>query len=189
MTDIDVVPHGLTPPTEGAAPTYWYGEEPADRRARSRAVLEALRVYRAAEVAMRRRTRDTMAMGENELLVLRYLLRDSSRRVRPGELTKYLGLSTASTTAILDRLERSGHLTRAANPEDRRSVFVQVTPRAHAEVRQTLGNMHDRMLAAVIDMAPEESAAVIAFLQRMSEAVDGVAVETPAVDTRAADSP
>ncbi|MDQ1122861.1 MarR family winged helix-turn-helix transcriptional regulator [Microbacterium trichothecenolyticum] len=189
MADVDVVPRALAPSPDPGAPTYWYGDEAADRQARGKAVLEALRVYRAAEVAMRRRTRDSMAMGENELLVLRYLLRDPSRRVRPGQLTKYLGLSTASTTAILDRLERSGHLTRAANPDDRRSIFIQVTPRAHAEVRQTLGNMHDRMLAAVIDMPPEESAAVVAFLQRMSDAVDGVAVDTPAVDTPAVDSP
>lgn len=183
MTDVETTSRGLTPtgPTEEV--TYWYGDEPSDRRRRSKAVLEALRIYRAAEVAMRRRTRDSMSMGENELLVLRYLLRDASRQVRPGELTRYLGLSTASTTAILDRLERSGHVTRTANPDDRRSIFIRATPRAHAEVRQTLGNMHDRMLAAVIDMTPEESAAVVAFLHRMSDAVDGVAVDKPAVDS------
>jgi DNA-binding MarR family transcriptional regulator len=182
MTDVDTTLRAQAAASGGEA-TYWYGDEPADRRQRSKAVLEALRVYRAAEVAMRRRTRDSMSMGENELLVLRYLLRDSARQVRPGELTRYLGLSTASTTAILDRLERSGHITRAANPDDRRSIFIAATPRADAEVRQTLGNMHGRMLAAVIDMTPEESAAVVSFLQRMSDAVDGVAVEIPAVDS------
>ena len=183
MTDMRAVSPSLAPGESRESGTYWYGEEPADRRVRSKAVLEALRVYRAAELAMRRRTRESMSMGENELLVLRYLLRDANRQVRPGELTRYLGLSTASTTAILDRLERSGHVTRAANPDDRRSIFIQATPRAHAEVRQTLGNMHDRMLAAVIDMTPDESAAVVAFLRRMSDAVDGVAVEHPAVDS------
>jgi DNA-binding MarR family transcriptional regulator len=173
MTDVDLANRGTT----AAQPSYWYGDAPSDRRQRHKAVLEALRVYRAAEVAMRRRTRDSMSMGENELLVLRYLLRDPSREVRPGELTRYLGLSTASTTALLDRLERSGHIVRVANPGDRRSIFIRSTPRADAEVRQTLGNMHERMLAAVIDMTPEESAVVVAFLRRMSDAVDGVAVE------------
>jgi len=182
MTDVEATPRGTTPEAADEV-AYWYGNDPADRRSRGRAVLEALRVYRAAEVAMRRRTRDSMSMGENELLVLRYLLRDSDRGVRPGELTKYLGLSTASTTAILDRLERSGHITRTANPDDRRSIFIQATPKAHAEVRQTLGNMHGRMLAAVIDMTPEESAAVVAFLHRMSDAVDGVAVAAPAEES------
>lgn len=173
MTDVDLTTRGVT----AGQPSYWYGDAVSDRRQRHKAVLEALRIYRAAEVAMRRRTRDSMSMGENELLVLRYLLRGSSGGVRPGELTRYLGLSTASTTALLDRLERSGHIVRVANPDDRRSVFIQSTPRADAEVRQTLGNMHSRMLAAVIDMSPEESAVVVAFLRRMSDAVDGVAVE------------
>jgi len=54
---------------------YWYGASEEDRRRRAVDVLQAFRVYRAAEVAMRRRTRDSMSMGENELLVLRYLLR------------------------------------------------------------------------------------------------------------------
>ncbi len=183
MTDIETTSRRTASTGPADEVTYWYGDEPADRRQRSKAVLEALRIYRAAEVAMRRRTRDSMSMGENELLVLRYLLRDSTRTVRPGELTRYLGLSTASTTAILDRLERSGHIVRTANPDDRRSIFISATPRADAEVRQTLGNMHDRMLTAVIDMTPDESAAVIAFLQRMSDAVDGVAVDTGAVES------
>jgi DNA-binding MarR family transcriptional regulator len=177
MTDMRAVSPSLAPGEGRESGTYWYGGEPADRRVRSKAVLEALRVYRAAELAMRRRTRESMSMGENELLVLRYLLREPNRQVRPGELTRYLGLSTASTTAILDRLERSGHITRVANPDDRRSIFVQATDRAHAEVRQTLGNMHDRMLAAVIDMSPEESDVVVNFLRRMSDAVDGVAID------------
>lgn len=178
MTDLRAVSQNPSSDGERDSGTYWYGDEPADRRVRSKAVLEALRVYRAAEMAMRRRTRESMAMGENELLVLRYLLRDPDRRVRPGELTRYLGLSTASTTAILDRLERSGYVSRTPNPDDRRSIFVQATERAHAEVQQTLGGMHDRMLAAVIDMSPEESAVVVSFLRRMSDAVDGVAVDT-----------
>ncbi|MDR6690573.1 DNA-binding MarR family transcriptional regulator [Microbacterium sp. 1154] len=181
MTDVEATTLRPAPVADSPQVTYWYGDDPSDRRQRGKAVLEALRIYRAAEVAMRRRTRDSMSMGENELLVLRYLLRDSTRRVRPGELSRYLGLSTASTTALLDRLERSGHVTRAANPDDRRSIFIQVTPRAHTEVRQTLGDMHERMLAAVIDMTPDESAAVVAFLKRMSDAVDGVAAEHPTV--------
>ncbi|HBS73426.1 MAG TPA: MarR family transcriptional regulator, partial [Microbacterium sp.] len=54
---------------------YWYGEDRDDRRERAVALLQAFRLYRAAEVAMRRRTREAMSMGENDLLVLRYLLR------------------------------------------------------------------------------------------------------------------
>ncbi|MDZ8201338.1 MarR family transcriptional regulator [Microbacterium sp. SSW1-59] len=158
---------------------YWYEADLADARARSRAVLEALRLYRAAEMAMRRRTRESMAMGENELLVLRYLIRRGDTLVRPVELAAYLGVSTASMTALLDRLEKSGHITRVANPDDRRSIFVRATALTEDEVRETLGSMHDRMYAAVEGMSAAEAEAVIAFLDRMSAAVDAVAVDAP----------
>ena len=108
---------------------YWYGAADEDRRRRAIEVLQAFRVYRAAEVAMRRRTRESMSMGENELLVLRYLLRAAGqkRQVSPSELTRYLGVSTASTTAIVDRLEKTGHVTRVPHPTDRRSIFIVAT--------------------------------------------------------------
>lgn len=155
---------------------YWYGASEEDRRHRAVDVLQAFRLYRAAEVAMRRRTRESMSMGENELLVLRYLLKAAgeNRQVSPSELTRYLGVSTASTTAIIDRLERSGHVTRVPHPTDRRSIHVFATPESDLEVRQTLGRMHERMMAAVLDMTPEESAVVMACLARLQDAVDEV---------------
>ena len=155
---------------------YWYGATDEDRTHRAVDVLQAFRLYRAAEVAMRRRTRESMSMGENELLVLRYLLKaaGAGRQVSPSELTRYLGVSTASTTAIIDRLERSGHVTRVPHPTDRRSIFVVATEESDVEVRQTLGEMHGRMMAAVIDMTPEESAIVVECLARLQDAVDRV---------------
>ena len=66
------------------------------------AVLQALRSYRAAEMAMRRRTQKSMEMGENELLVLRFLARANARGedVTPVHLARYLGITSASTTAL-----------------------------------------------------------------------------------------
>lgn len=118
--------------------SYWY----ADDDARSTSVMEAMRSYRAAEVAMRRRTQQAMEMGENELLVLRFLARARLRGsvVTPVTLSRYLGITSASTTALLDRLEKSGHLTRSPNPDDRRSVLVTSSEKSDAEIRHTLGD-------------------------------------------------
>ena len=153
---------------------YWYGEDRDDRRERAVALLQAFRLYRAAEVAMRRRTREAMSMGENDLLVLRYLLRAQreGRRVSPSELTRYLGVSTASMTAIIDRLEKSRHVRRERHETDRRSIHVIPTAETDHEVRATLGKMHERMLAAVIDMTPEEDRIVTETLARLQAAVD-----------------
>ncbi len=152
---------------------FFYNEA---RAPRATSVLEALRLYQAAETAMRRRTRESMSMGENELLVVRQLLRARSRgdSVKPVDITRYLGVSSASTTAILDRLEKGGYVRRVPHPTDRRSVHIEATDRSDDEVRSTLTAMHDRMHEVAASLTPEATAAVIDFLSRMQDAVDQV---------------
>ena len=156
---------------EGSA--YWYADTD---EATNAAVLQALRSYRAAEMAMRRRTQQSMDMGENELLVLRYLARASKRDepVTLVHLARYLGITSASTTALLDRLSRSGHVTRMANPADRRSILITSSAKAEEEVRHTLSAMHARMMDVVRPMTGADRASVIGFLQAMRDAVDEI---------------
>lgn len=155
-----------------AASGYWYG--PDERLDPPTAVLQALRGYRAAEVATRRSTRDSMGMGETDLLALRYLLRAQSagERVGPKDLSRTLGITTASTTSLIDRLVSSGHVRREPHPTDRRSLVIVPTSATDSEVRATLGEMHRRMLAVAEELTPDESRIVVGFLRRMTEALD-----------------
>lgn len=155
---------------------YWYDDERGERE-RAREVLEALRLYRAAERAMRRRTRDEMSMGENELLALRFLFRQPEHSARPTALATYLGISPAATSVLVDRLERSGHVqcvTEAANGQ----VSVRATAHADDDVRHTLGRMHRLMYAVAAGMDAEAQRNVAEFLRAMADAVDGVEPET-----------
>lgn len=151
---------------------YWY--EPDATRIASVDVLNLLRRYRAADQEMRRRTRDSMGMGETDLLALRYVLRAEREGevLTPGTLAKRLGISTASTTVLIDRLERSGHLARRPHPSDRRSLVVVSTTDSDAEVRQTLGRMHRAMIDVADSLEPQELVAVARFLSGMIEAVE-----------------
>jgi DNA-binding MarR family transcriptional regulator len=157
-----------------APPSYWYSDSTDDERGAR--IMEAMRAYRAAEMTMRRRTQSSMAMGENELLVLRYLTRagGNARDITPVDLARHLGVSTASMTALLDRLERSGHLQRRPHPSDRRKILVATTAHADEEMRETLASMHARMMQATRGMTESDTAAVTAFLQRMRCAVTEV---------------
>jgi DNA-binding MarR family transcriptional regulator len=170
---------------------YWYRSGPDEERGRR--MLQALRLYHVAEMAMRRRTREHMGMGDNELLALRHLLRADARgeAITPTDIARYLGISTASTTTLLDRLERTGNLVRTRHASDRRSITLQPTSQAEREVRETLGDMHERMMAATAGVSAEEADAIVAFLERAASAVDAVAAhpdEAPAhsQDVRAA---
>ncbi len=153
---------------------YWYG--PDGQLEYSAAVLKSLRDYRAAETAVRRSTRDSMGMGETDILALRYLLRTqaSGKATAPKDLSQFLGITSASTTSLIDRLVGSGHVRREAHPTDRRSVVVVPTVESDKEVRVTLGAMHRRMMAVAEELTADEAHIVIGFLQRMTDALADV---------------
>ncbi|MCT9624139.1 MarR family transcriptional regulator [Pseudarthrobacter sp. SL88] len=150
---------------------YWYG--PDGQLDYGAAVLKSLRDYRAAETIIRRSTRDSMGMGETDILALRYLLRAqaSGKTVVPKDLSQFLGITSASTTSLIDRLVSSGHVRREAHPSDRRSVVVVPTVESDTEVRETLGAMHKRMMSVAESLSAEEARIVVAFLQKMADAI------------------
>ncbi|GAA2043568.1 hypothetical protein GCM10009819_32770 [Agromyces tropicus] len=151
---------------------YWY--EPEGSRIGSVDVLNLLRRYRAADQEMRRRTRDSMGMGETDLLALRYVLKSEREGevLTPGHLAKLLGISSASTTVLIDRLERSGHLTRRPHPSDRRSLVVASTTDSDDEVRATLGRMHRAMIDVADGLDQRELDVVARFLAGMIDALE-----------------
>jgi DNA-binding MarR family transcriptional regulator len=155
---------------------YWYGVDDDSHRRHAVALLQSFRRYRAAEVAMRSRTRASMGMGENDMAVLRHLLHAEreGRVLTPSDLTRRLGISTASMTALIDRLEASGHARRERHPTDRRSIVVVPTPATDEDVRRTLGAMHERMIAAVAEMTDDEMRVVVDCLERLRHAVDQI---------------
>jgi DNA-binding MarR family transcriptional regulator len=48
----------------------------------------------------------------------------------PSELSKYTGLSSGSTTVMIDRLQKAGLIKREHNPKDRRGVLVVIDQQA-----------------------------------------------------------
>lgn len=149
---------------------YWY---PTHGEASSVDVLNLLRRYRDAEAAMRSRTRSSMSMNETDLVALRYLLKAQreGRLVLQRDLVSILGVTSASVTALVDRLSTSGHVRREPHPRDRRATVVIPTVETDNEVRETLGAMHQRMIALVDGLDEAELAAVAKFLSGMVTAV------------------
>jgi DNA-binding MarR family transcriptional regulator len=63
--------------------------------------------------------------------------------VAPKRLGARLGLTTGSVTAMLDRMERAGHLTRSPDPRDRRRLLVRITQ----QTERTVGELYGPLLA------------------------------------------
>lgn len=164
----------------GSESHYWYSDDA--QRAQGVAVLEAMRTYRAAESAMRRRTQVSMGMGENDLLALRYILTayQDQRTVGPKELTTYLGISSASTTVLLDRLEKAGRIHRESSPFDRRALILVPVATTDEEIEAALGEVPAKMIEVADMLDDAQAAVVIEFLGNMRAAVDAIDAGEPA---------
>ena len=46
----------------------------------------------------------------------------------PSELSRFTGLTSGATTAMLDRLEKAGLIERRPNPDDRRGTLIAPAP-------------------------------------------------------------
>jgi DNA-binding MarR family transcriptional regulator len=139
-------------------------------------VLEALHVYRSAEAAMRRRTGLAMGLGENDLLALRYILDNHSlgRTTAAKDVTRYLGISTASTSVLLQRLEASGFIERRASSVDRRSIEIIPTAAAASDTGPMLAAAQRHMAESTQTLTADEAEVVRKFLNMMRDAVDGI---------------
>jgi len=137
-------------------------------------VLDALRQYREADTAMQARARASSSMTDNEMRIIQFLLTAAKdhRTVTPTTLSKHLGVTSASMTALLDRLERGGSIERVRHPSDRRSLVITATPHAEQTVGAPVLAFQQATHQIASELSPDEQRAVLAFLQRITAAVD-----------------
>ncbi|GGS21303.1 helix-turn-helix domain-containing protein [Streptomyces griseoviridis] len=90
-----------------------------------------------------------------------------------GRLGAALGLNSAGTTALVDRLERAGHVRRVRGAGDRRRVTVEVDERAVALGRAHFGPLIGRTVELLAGCDERELAAIRGFLSGVRDAAAG----------------
>jgi DNA-binding MarR family transcriptional regulator len=89
-----------------------------------------------------------------------------------GELSEGTGLSSAATTALIDRLERKGDVRRIADPADRRRVLVEMTPAGRERVGRFYGPLVAEGAALFEGISPDELERMIEWLVHARELTD-----------------
>ncbi|GIH69097.1 MarR family winged helix-turn-helix transcriptional regulator [Sphaerimonospora thailandensis] len=89
----------------------------------------------------------------------------------PGTLGAHLGLNSAGTTAVIDRLERLGHVRRERDIRDRRRVLLKVDESAVALGWGFFGPLIHEVVAVLGRFDPADQATIEAFLGDVHEAV------------------
>jgi DNA-binding MarR family transcriptional regulator len=138
-----------------------------------RELLRALRDFVVADEEMRRATGRRMELGTSDLRATRFVMTACSNGVpvTPRDVARHLGLTTAATTALLDRLVEAGHVERRPHPTDGRSKVLVVTDHARREAHGLLAGLHDEMRAAAAAVPAEARPALVSFLREVTEAM------------------
>lgn len=136
------------------------------------ALDRALDVYRRLQVHHARLVGEqSAAQGVNstDMRFLFYLAAHAPHGILPKDVTQYLGMSTGATTSLVDRLETRDLVHRVPNPDDRRSVFVTISPTGAGMVREVKDVFREAFREALPDGRVEEFTAMI-------EAIDAALV-------------
>ncbi len=146
-----------------------------DDLAQISAVMQAMGNLRDAENRLMEASLDYMKLGRNDMRALHFLIVCENRDTvaTPGAIAAHLHVSSASTTKLLDRLERAGHITRSPHPSDRRALAIRITPETRHTAVETVGRQQARRFDAAARLTPEQRAVVIEFLTSMAAELEG----------------
>jgi DNA-binding MarR family transcriptional regulator len=98
------------------------------------------------------------------------LLRDRGA-MSPSELGERLIVTRATVTGLLDSLQRRGFVTRSPNPDDRRSLVVEITPEGLVVLQQLRTLIHHHEKAWMGALTDAEVGAYIETLHRIQDSV------------------
>ncbi|MBM3314081.1 MarR family transcriptional regulator [candidate division WOR-3 bacterium] len=105
----------------------------------------------------------------SQTLILQALL--MNRDWRMNDLARFLGLSKANASGLVDRLVKKGLIAREHGVEDRRVVFVRLTPSGQ-RVARGLARVQRQGLARMMRRVPEPNLKV--FLETLEQMAMGM---------------
>lgn len=111
-------------------------------------------------------------LSVSELHALRHLARGP---LGPADLSRILGVSTAASSGIVDRLVARGHAVRTPHSRDRRRTEVRITDQGLADVIGRLAPMFAALAALDASLSEEERSTVERYLNGAIAAMNAIA--------------
>ena len=146
---------------------------------RSDSALIALRrILRVTELNSR-----TLAQHSDltisQLMVLQRVAEEG--RVLPSSVAKNIGLQQATITVLVNKLEDAGLVTRERDTEDRRRIWIELTPEGLATLERSPDLLHDRFEAGFDALEEWEQSMIIAALERVAALLDASSIDAAPV--------
>jgi DNA-binding MarR family transcriptional regulator len=136
-------------------------------------VAEIVERYRVAEARLHRRRQSACGPSatDRQALAFVYERADAGEPCSAGQLAEHLQITSASTTAVIDRLEGVGLVTRQRHPEDRRRLSV--VPVDRRVDPDKIDPLSERIATLAVELPDDRAAIVRDFLERLVGIVDG----------------
>jgi DNA-binding MarR family transcriptional regulator len=141
------------------------GTDPA-----SLSIREALNRKALASARHRAAVGRMLRVSDSEMLAIMHVGR--AGQLTPGALGHLLALTSGGTTALVQRLERDGHLIRERHPRDGRSSLLRLSPdteRRALEAMAPLVTELDELIGALPEVERETIAAFLSEVAGLTE--------------------
>ena len=137
-----------------------------ERRALAMAFAVGLRKTGSLMQVMSQAAADKIGINATDLNCLNILSFSGSQTA--GELARATGLTTASITGVVDRLEAAGFVSRVRDPADRRRVVVSITlEKALTEVASVFAPMVADWQELAARYTDDELRLIVGFYDQM----------------------
>ena len=117
-------------------------------------------------------TLDEQGLSNRDWKVLMSLRWADGTRRSAGELARRAELTSGTMTARLDHLEREGLVRRVGDPNDRRSVLVELTAKGRKKIGQAMGVQGEKEKLLAAALTPKEMEQLNALLRRVMISVE-----------------
>lgn len=101
-------------------------------------------------------------------------LEDCEGEKSPSDLAAALGVSRATVTGLVDRLERDGLVLRRPSAEDGRFAVVVLTARGATALRELAADHFGRLQAMVSGLSTEERTVFLDLLGRVAHGISAL---------------
>lgn len=141
-------------------------------------IAAVLELDRKLKRAIRRSTPGLWQDVNLPIAMIRTLLAiDEHESGTPGQIAQAMGVGRSSLSGILDRLESEGFLSRAINPDDRRSFLLSLTQQGRELVYRVDGHRRELLRCALERLETSHLAALeqglTALLAEMERELEG----------------
>ncbi|QKW18419.1 MarR family transcriptional regulator [Kitasatospora sp. NA04385] len=125
--------------------------------ARRERLMEGLRTYGGHYAELSRRFAAWLGLHSTDATAVLEIAAAEERGapLSPARLSERISLSTGATTALLNRLEAAGHITRTREHSDRRVVTLRGGPHIQERADEFFGPLARRLDAAMSPYPPQ----------------------------------